>query len=170
MTHLVHDPDPVLLCLCTHTLLPSTPSLSSPIPGSPTRALLSETPTPLFSFIIHSSDTSLPRTRRMKKSTRVSVTNHPCSIRSGAGSAEPMSVLLDHPEGISPSFQVCSSYLLQRGMDSSKILAHLRASTCKARQCSPKFTRTPSRCHMHPQGPACLLLHGRLRGNIGQKQ
>ncbi|XP_013203384.1 kinase non-catalytic C-lobe domain-containing protein 1 isoform X2 [Microtus ochrogaster] len=29
------------------------------------------------------------------------------------------------------AIKVCSSYLLQRGMDSSKILAHLRASTCK---------------------------------------
>lgn len=31
------------------------------------------------------------------------------------------------------SLQVCGSYLLQRGMDSRKILAHLRASTCKVR-------------------------------------
>ncbi|KAL1787916.1 very KIND isoform X2 [Sigmodon hispidus] len=29
------------------------------------------------------------------------------------------------------AIKVCSSYLRQRGMDSSKILAHLRASTCK---------------------------------------
>ncbi|XP_006147001.1 kinase non-catalytic C-lobe domain-containing protein 1 isoform X2 [Tupaia chinensis] len=32
------------------------------------------------------------------------------------------------------AIKVCSSYLLQRGMDSRKILAHLRASTCKVYQ------------------------------------
>lgn len=88
----------------------------------------------------------------------------------GAGTTEPMPAPLDYPRRVSPLFQVCSSYLLQRGMDSSKILAHLRASTCKARQCFPKLKRTPSCCHLHPQGPACLLLLCRLRGNLGKRQ
>lgn len=45
--------------------------------------------------------------------------------------------------GRHPCLQVCGSYLLQRGMDSRKILAHLRASTCKVRwapghRCGPR--------------------------------
>ncbi|KAG3263827.1 kinase non-catalytic C-lobe domain containing 1, transcript variant X3 [Ictidomys tridecemlineatus] len=35
---------------------------------------------------------------------------------------------------VAEAIQVCGSYLLQRGMDSSKILAHLRVSTCKVHQ------------------------------------
>uniref|UniRef100_G1U4G0 Kinase non-catalytic C-lobe domain containing 1 n=1 Tax=Oryctolagus cuniculus TaxID=9986 RepID=G1U4G0_RABIT len=36
------------------------------------------------------------------------------------------------------AIKVCGSYLLQRGMDSRKILAHLRASTCKVRREAPQ--------------------------------
>ncbi|XP_054441039.1 kinase non-catalytic C-lobe domain-containing protein 1 [Pteronotus mesoamericanus] len=35
---------------------------------------------------------------------------------------------------VAEAIKVCGSYLLQRGMDSRKILAHLRASTCKVDQ------------------------------------
>lgn len=45
-------------------------------------------------------------------------------------------------------FQTCSGYLLQRGMDSRKILAHLRALTCQvswARQTPQTLCATPGR-------------------------
>ncbi|XP_015428004.1 PREDICTED: protein very KIND [Myotis davidii] len=35
---------------------------------------------------------------------------------------------------VAEAIKICGSYLLQRGMDSRKILAHLRASTCKVYQ------------------------------------
>lgn len=45
-------------------------------------------------------------------------------------------------------FQTCSGYLLQRGMDSRKILAHLRALTCQvswARQTPQTLCAMPGR-------------------------
>lgn len=46
-----------------------------------------------------------------------------------------------------PSFlQVCSTYLLQRGMDSRKILAHLRAATSKVRGGPPEQGEDPLFC------------------------
>lgn len=50
----------------------------------------------------------------------------------------------------SPCPQVCGSYLLQRGMDSRKILAHLRASTCKVRRAQR------STCGSGPRPPVCF--------------
>lgn len=40
-------------------------------------------------------------------------------------------------------FQTCSGYLLQRGMDSRKILAHLRALTCRVSRAPQTLCATP---------------------------
>lgn len=53
--------------------------------------------------------------------------------------------------------QTCSTYLRQRGMDSRRILAHLRASTHKAGRGLPEQVKTPQSAPRGDESP-CILL------------
>lgn len=69
----------------------------------------------------------------------------PCS-RPTWGCGEGMAWYRAHPAACCS--QVCGSFLLQRGMDGRKILAHLRASTCKVKCPAGPCGRSPCPSHM----------------------